>query len=226
MSDTLNDFYKHWNFSSGEAKNKLEIAPPPSDFKNITDNLPVDTTNTNLRLLTTDPNNKEKDIKTWMIESIKNAKERVLIQDPYFNDPEVVKVLKDAVNRGVKVEVIFPNSNDVPLMKHLDDMVMDELYAAGAGVFLYNTSGKESFNHLKATVVDDYVSLGSSNKDVRSLNTNQEINYVIDDKKFADLFIKNVWEKDKTNSQPAEPSPENFAKRLIKEGFKQIPSMF
>ncbi len=111
-------------------------------------------------------------------------------------------------------------------MKHLDDNVTDELYAAGANVYLYNTSGKESFNHLKATVVDDYVSLGSSNKDVRALNTNQEINYVIEDKDFTEMFIKRVWEKDKTNSQPAEPSPENFVKRLIKQGFKQIPSMF
>ncbi len=226
MSDTLNDFYKHWNFSSGESKDKIEKAPPPSSFKNMTDSLPFDTSGTKLRLLTTDPNNKEKDIKIWMIESIKNAKERVLIQDPYFNDPEIVKHLKDAVSRGVKVEVIFPNSNDVAIMKHLDDSVMDELYAAGAGVFLYNTSGKESFNHLKATIVDDYVSIGSSNKDVRALNTNQEINYVVDDKNFADMFIKQVWEKDKSNSQPAEPQPENFAKRLVKEGFKQIPSMF
>lgn len=226
MSDTLNDFYQHWNFSSGQPKNKLEKAPAPSAFKDTSDDLPFDTTGSKLRLLTTDPNNKEKDIKTWMYESIKNAKERVFIQDPYFNDPEMVKHLKDAVNRGVKVEVIFPNSNDVAIMKHLDDNVLDELYAAGANVYEYNTSGKESFNHLKTTIVDDYVSVGSSNKDVRALNTNQEINYVIDDKNFADMFIKKVWEKDKTNSQPAEPSPENFVKRLIKEGFKQVPSMF
>lgn len=226
MSDTLNDFYKHWNYSSGESKEKLEKAPSPQYFKNIVDDLPIDTKNTKMRLLTTDPRNKEKDIKTWMYEAIKNAKERVLIQDPYFNDPEMVKHLKDAVKRGVKVEVIFPNSNDVSIMKHLDDNVTDQLYAAGASVFLYNTSGKESFNHLKATVVDDYVSLGSSNKDVRALNTNQEINYVIDDKDFTNMFIKRVWEKDKSNSQPAEPAPENFVKRLIKEGFNQIPSMF
>lgn len=226
MSDTLNDFYQHWNYSSGEPKEKLEKAPSPQHFKNVTDDLPIDTSNTKMRLLTTDPRNKEKDIKIWMYEAIKNSKERVLIQDPYFNDPEMVKHLKDAVKRGVKVEVIFPNSNDVPIMKHLDDNVTDELYAAGANVYLYNTSGKESFNHLKATVVDDYVSLGSSNKDVRALNTNQEINYVIEDKDFTEMFIKRVWEKDKTNSQPAEPSPENFVKRLIKQGFKQIPSMF
>lgn len=226
MSDTLNDFYKHWNFSSGQSKDKLEKAPPPQAFKNIVDDLPVDTKNAKLRLLTTDPNNKEKDIKTWMYESIKNAKERVFIQDPYFNDPEIVNLLKDAINRGVKVEVIFPNSNDVPLMKHLDDNVLDELYAAGANVYMYNTSGKESFNHLKATVVDDYVSLGSSNKDVRALNTNQEINYVIDDKDFTNMFLQRVWEKDKSNSQPAEPSPENFVKRLVKQGLKQVPSLF
>lgn len=226
MSDTLNDFYAHWNYSSGESKDKLEKAPSPEFFKNVTDDLPVDTKNTKMRLLTTDPRNKEKDIKLWMYEAIKNAKERVLIQDPYFNDPDMVKLLKDAVKRGVKVEVIFPNSNDVAIMKHLDDNVADQLYAAGASVYSYNTSGKESFNHLKATVVDDYVSLGSSNKDVRALNTNQEINYVLDDKDFTNMFIQKVWEKDKSNSQPIEPQPENFVKRLIKEGFNSMPSMF
>lgn len=227
MSDTLNDFYRKWSFSSGD---KVEKAPPPSAFKSYkttetgTD-LPFDTVS-KARLITTSPTEDKQQIRTWMLMAINNAKERVYIEDPYFNDPEIIEALKKAINRGVKVEVIFPNSNDVAIMKHLDDNVIDELYAEGGNLFNYNTSGKESFNHLKATIIDDMVALGSSNKDVRAMKTNQEINYVFDDKKFAEQVIKEIWEKDKQNSTPAEPAPENFAKRLIKLGLKEAPSLF
>lgn len=231
MSDVLNDFYKHWNYSSGEGKEKLEKAPQPEAFKidkklNPNATKEVDSSNSKVRLITTDPNESKKSIKTWMLEAVSNAKQRVLVQDPYFNDPEIINALKGAVNRGVKVEVIFPDSNDVKIMKHLDDNTLDELYAEGADTYKYNTNGKESFNHLKATVVDDVVCLGSANRDVRSMNTNQEINYVIDDPKFAKEFMDKVWNKDKENSTFAEPSPENFVKRIIKLGFKQFPSLF
>jgi cardiolipin synthase len=224
MSDTLNDFYKHWSYSSGD---KLEKAPPPSAFNNVKNNdMPMDLSGKKVRLITTDFANKDKDIKTWMVEAIKNAKERIFIQDPYFNDPEIIGALKGAINKGVKVEVILPGANDVSIMKHLGDNVLDELYAAGADMYSYITNGREEFNHLKATLIDDMVSIGSANKDVRAMNTNQEINYVITDKEFADIFKNNVWIKDKAKSEFAQPEPENFAKRLIKLGLKQMPSMF
>lgn len=224
MSDTLNDFYKHWTYSTGD---KLEKAPPPSAFNNVrTNDMPMDLSGKSVRLITTDFNNRDKDIKTWMVEAMKNAKERIYIQDPYFNDPEIITALKGAINRGVKVEVILPGSNDVSIMKHLGDNVLDELYAEGADMYTYITNGREEFNHLKATLVDDMVSIGSANKDVRAMNTNQEINYVITDKEFAEVFKNNVWIKDKENSEFAQPEPENFAKRLIKLGLKKMPSMF
>lgn len=224
MSDTLNDFYKHWTYSTGD---KLEKAPPPSAFNNVrTNDMPMDLSGKSVRLITTDFNNRDKDIKTWMVEAMKNAKERIYIQDPYFNDPEIISTLKGAINRGVKVEVILPGSNDVSIMKHLGDNVLDELYAEGADIYEYKTNGREEFNHLKATLVDDMVSIGSANKDVRAMNTNQEINYVITDKEFAEVFKNNVWIKDKENSEFAQPEPENFAKRLIKLGLKKMPSMF
>lgn len=228
MSDILNDFYKHWSFSSDDPKDKLEKAPPPEAFKltSKTNTENFETSNSKVRLLTTDPNEKNKGIKIWMLEAISHAKERVLVQDPYFNDPEIINALKEAVNRGVKVEVIFPDSNDVKIMKHLDENTLDELYAEGADTYKYNTNGKESFNHLKVTVVDDMVCLGSANRDVRAMNTNQEINYVIDDPKFTKEFMDKVWVKDKEKSTFAEPVPENFVKRIIKLGFKQFPSLF
>ncbi|GIW20998.1 MAG: hypothetical protein KatS3mg068_0005 [Candidatus Sericytochromatia bacterium] len=228
MSDTLKDFYKKWSFTTGKP---LEWTPPPTAYKKFDDknlnegNFNFDST-AKLRLITTSPSEKRKDIRTWMLEAIKNAKERVYIQDPYFNDPDIIKELKNAINRGVKVQIILPNANDVHIMKHIGDYVADELYAEGADVYIYNTSGKESFNHLKATIVDDLISVGSANKDMRAMNTNEEINYVIDDKKFTEIFIKRVWENDIKNSTQYRPVPDNVLKRLIKQTFKEIPSMF
>lgn len=228
MSDTLKDFYKKWSFTTGKP---LEWTPPPSAYKKFDKNnfkegnLEFDST-AKLRLITTSPSEKRKDIRTWMIEAINNAKERVYIQDPYFNDPDIIKALKNAVNRGVKVQVIIPNANDVHIMKHIGDYVADELYSEGADVYVYNTNGKESFNHLKATIVDDFVSVGSANKDMRAMNTNEEINYVIDDKDFTNNFIKRVWEPDIKNSTKYKPVPDNVLKKLIKLAIKEIPSMF
>lgn len=225
MSDLLNNFYENWSFS---AETELELAPPPESFKveEGAETLPMDQGNTSVRLITTDPRLGEKDINTWMIEAINNAQDRVIVEDPYFNDPAIVQALIRAVNRNVQVDVIFPNSNDVPIFKHLDDNTLDELYVAGANVHSYNTNGKESFNHLKATVVDNMVSIGSANKDTRALHTNQEINVVIDDKDFAEQFIEEVMNVDIANSSPAKPKQENFMQRAVKEFMKRNPSLF
>lgn len=228
MSDTMKDFNKKWSFTTGKP---LEWTPPAASYKKFDNNsfkdgnLEFDST-AKLRLITTSPSEKKKDIRTWMLESINNAKERVYIQDPYFNDPDIVQALKNAINRGVKVQIILPNANDVHIMKHIGDYVADELYAEGAEVYIYNTSGKEAFNHLKATVVDDFISVGSANKDMRAMNTNEEINYVIDDKKFTNNFIKRVWEPDIKNSTQFKPIPDNVLKRLVKLAVKEMPSMF
>jgi cardiolipin synthase len=228
MSDTIKDFNKKWSFTTGKP---LEWAPPPSYYKKFDNNnfkegnLEFDST-AKIRLITTSPSEKKKDIRTWMLEAINNAKERVYIQDPYFNDPDIIQALKNAINRGVKVQIILPNANDVHIMKHIGSYVADELYAEGADLYIYNTSGKESFNHLKATIVDDLVSVGSANKDMRAMNTNEEINYVIDDKKFTNDFIKRVWEPDIKNSTKFKPVPDNVLRRIVKLGFSKIPSMF
>ncbi|MFN8674376.1 MAG: phosphatidylserine/phosphatidylglycerophosphate/cardiolipin synthase family protein [Candidatus Sericytochromatia bacterium] len=226
MSDILSDFHKHWNFSAPKDKFTSKVPPPEAFIINNQNELKTDSKNSSVRLITTDPVDKKKNIKEWTLNAINNAKNRVYLQDPYFNDPEIINALKKAVNRGVKVEVILPNANDVSIMKHLGDNTIDELYSEGADTYKYNTGGKESFNHLKAIVVDDYVCLGSANRDVRAMNTNQEINYVIDDKEFTDAFIEKVWKKDKANSSFVEPTPENFLKRLVKLGFKSMPSLF
>ena len=46
------------------------------------------------------------------------------------------------------------------------------------------------------------------------------------DKKFTEKIIERVWEPDKKNSTPAEVMPDNFAKRLVKLGLKEVPSLF
>jgi len=100
-----------------------------------------------------------------------------------------VRVLAEAVRRGVDVRLLLPARTDVPLVRHAGHGYFRALLRLGVRVFEYGAA----ILHAKSLVADDFVSVvGSTNLDFRSFHFNAEANLVILDAPtglaFADAF--------------------------------------
>jgi cardiolipin synthase len=107
------------------------------------------------------------------------ARERVCIMTPYFiPDRQLVTALNTAALRGVKVELLLPERNNLPLVQWASRAYFWELLQYGVRIYLQ----PPPFDHSKLLLVDDLYSLvGSANLDPRSLRLNFEFNLEVYD---------------------------------------------
>lgn len=112
---------------------------------------------------------------------LNTAQRRVLIIAPYFVPTHRVRqALKDAVDRGVDVQILLSAKSDIPLTPEASHYVGNNLAKRGAHVWLFHGG----FHHTKIMMVDDlYCTIGSGNMDARSLRCDYEVNTVIFSKK-------------------------------------------
>jgi cardiolipin synthase len=111
-------------------------------------------------------------IKWVLLAALNTAKQRICIMTPYFlPDLTLVAALNLAVMRGVTVDILLPEKNNLiyvhwAMMAHLPHVV-------GHGCRVWFTAAP--FDHGKLMLVDDaWVLLGSANWDARSLRLNFE----------------------------------------------------
>jgi cardiolipin synthase len=118
-----------------------------------------------------------------LISAITNAEKQVCIINAYFvPDPQLVKALRDAAERGVDVRLILASHTDSPSAYYAGRSHYSELLEAG--VKIYERRG--GLVHAKTAIVDGVWSwVGSSNLDWRSALDNNEINAVILGREFA-----------------------------------------
>jgi cardiolipin synthase len=113
------------------------------------------------------------------------ARERILIQNPYFlPDDEAVEALGQAVARGVDVRVMVPSAqaSDMPIVQHAAHHNFERLLELGVRIFEF----QKCLLHQKVVTVDGvWCAVGSSNFDDRSFETNDEITLGIRDPDMA-----------------------------------------
>ena len=102
---------------------------------------------------------------------------------------EEKKALRNAVKRGVKVEVMVSAHSDIPLTPDCVFYNVHRLMKHGVDVWIY----EDGFHHTKVIMVDGkFCTVGSANLNSRSLNFDYEENAVIIDpyttKELSDMF--------------------------------------
>jgi len=100
-----------------------------------------------------------------IMEMVREAKHTIRIIQPYVtNIDELEDVLVEALNRGVKVEIVSARIRDQPVYKgFLNSKIFERLKSKGAVVY----EEPFKFLHMKAIEVDDgaVMTLGSFNQD-------------------------------------------------------------
>ncbi|WVN41669.1 phospholipase D-like domain-containing protein [beta proteobacterium MWH-UniP1] len=130
------------------------------------------------RLLLRDNLRHRRSIESWYLWKIRFAKRDVLIANAYFVPTyRFRQALIEAAGRGVRVRLLLQGNSDQWWTHWATQALIGELVAAGIEIYEYT----ESFLHAKVAVIDDAMTVGSSNIDPFSLMLSLEANLVADD---------------------------------------------
>jgi cardiolipin synthase len=121
------------------------------------------------------------------------AQKRVRIVTPYFlPDLSVVSALNVAVLRGVSVEILLPQKNNLRTVHWACQAQLWQVLERGCRVWFT----RPPFDHTKAMIVDDaWCLVGSGNWDARSLRLNFEVNVECYDPALAEALNRILDEK-------------------------------
>ena len=187
VNSLQNAFTEDWLFVTGE---KLEgepwFRPNPACGQVVA------------RGITDGPDDNYDRLRMLMLGAISLARSSVRICTPYFlPDNTLISALNAAVLRGVQVDILIPDQNNLTIVdwasqSHLQDLVR-------YGCRIWRTA--PPFDHSKMMIVDGYWSLiGSANWDPRSLNLNFEFNVECYSRALADQLIT-LFERKRTGAR-------------------------
>lgn len=123
----------------------------------------------------TDGPDEDLDKLRWAIlAGLVSARESIRIATPYFlPDPSLISALNLAAMRGVEVDILLPEKNNLPVVHWASQALWWQVLEYGCRIWVT----PPPFDHSKLFVVDDCWSfIGSANWDPRSLRLNFEFN--------------------------------------------------
>ncbi len=209
-------FLKMWNKVSGQNIHGAEyFRARKQDY--LVQGLKPDTTATAYHkmvgIINREPHISKDIIRYFYVNAINDAKDSIKLISPYFTlSHKLKKALKNAVKRGVKVEIMLSTKSDIPLTPDCGFYNAHKLMKAGCKIWMY-TPG---FHHTKIIMVDGkFCTVGSANLNARSLRWDYEENAVIvdpcttaqlsalfdRDKKDSFLLNEENWRKWRTGGQ-------------------------
>lgn len=139
------------------------------------------------------PDEDHDNLRLTLLGGLASARRRVRIMTPYFlPDDSLITALNVAALRGVQVDVILPERNNLVLVQWASASLWWQVLEHGCRIWLT----PPPFDHSKLMVVDGLWSLvGSGNWDPRSLRLNFEFNVECYDRELAARLEAHIGEK-------------------------------
>lgn len=162
-----------------------------------------------LRVLLSSIGNHE--IYNAQLEAIRRAQRYIYIQNAYFTDDTLLRELVLARRRGVDVRVIVPMETDHGPINRSNVLAVNLMLEYGIRVFIY-----PGFSHVKASIFDGWVCVGSANFDRLSLHLNRELNISSSEPEVAEQLLERLFEPDfRSSPELTEPIPERWIDHLV-----------
>lgn len=135
-----------------------------------------------VRLVLRDNDEATNHIETQYLRAIRGAQRRLVIANAYFFPGyRMLRELRNAARRGVKVELILQGLPDMPVVRQCSRLLYDYLLREGVEIHEYCQRPL----HGKVALMDEeWATVGSSNLDPLSLSLNLEGNVMIRDRAF------------------------------------------
>jgi cardiolipin synthase len=151
-----------------------------------------------VRAIGSTPSNSQDLIYLTLLSVITHAEKHAHLTIAYFApDPQLLKALTDAAQRGVEVKLVLPSYTDSWSIFHLGRSYYTTLLKGGVKLYLR----RGAVMHAKTASVDGvWSTVGSTNLDWRSFLHNDEINAVVISRQFAaqmdTMFNADIAESD------------------------------
>lgn len=170
-------FAADWYFVINENLSVQKYFPPFTDVPG-----------TPVQISASGPDSDWQNIEQAIFVAITNARKKIYITTPYLMPPQsIVSALETAALSNVDVRIIIPEKSDAITPKWCSFSFVEKLLEAGVKVYFY----QHGFMHSKFMIVDDVLStIGTTNLDFRSLETNFEVNAFIYEEAFAKKLEK------------------------------------
>ena len=165
-------------------------------------------------LLLTGPGRGHRALKHSLFHDFSNARAIDIMSSYFLPNLRILRALKKAARRGVRVRLILAGKSDVRLMRIATRGLYPSLLRAGVEIYEY----EPQILHAKMVVVDNIVYAGSANLDARSLSINYEVLARIINASLADE-AREIFEGDLTHCRRIEPrgwrTPRGMWQKLI-----------
>jgi cardiolipin synthase A/B len=177
-------FADDWAFSTGEVLDGERWFPPPAGMIRGS---------TIARGVSDGPDEDFDKLRMTLLGALAAAQSSVRVVTPYFlPDAALITSLNVAAMRGVTVDVLLPERNNLRLIQWASTAQLWQILQRGCRVWLT----PPPFDHSKLMVVDrTWVLLGSANWDPRSLRLNFEFNVECYDPALGGSLDEHVEEK-------------------------------
>ena len=135
-------------------------------------------------MLVTRDNSRHRDaIERQYRAAIRSARHEIIIANAYFFPGyRLLKAMRRAAKRGVRVHLILQGQPDMPIVKYAAATLHAHLLRAGIKIHEYC---KRPLHGKVALIDDEWATVGSSNLDPLSLALNLEANVIVRDRAFA-----------------------------------------
>jgi cardiolipin synthase len=129
-----------------------------------------------------------------VLQSFRNARNYVYVENPYLFDKQVMSNLVRARERGADVRVIIPHVSDSRFGSRAELIAANYLVGQGVRVFFY-----PGMTHVKALLADDWACVGSGNLNQFGLRLCQEHNVATSDPLFSAHLKRALFDEDFTH---------------------------
>lgn len=198
VSDLQGVFINFWNKVTGDSLQGTQYYPGMRNAALLFPDLKRDTTVTAgkklIGLTNRDPFTSPRIVHDTFIKAINSAKKQIQIINPYMTlCSHTKKALRNAVRRGVDLQIMVSAKSDIPITPRLVERNVHKLMKEGATIYFY----EGGFHHSKIMMVDSLFSfIGSANLNSRSLCFDYECNMLIADR-FTTNALQSIFDKDK-----------------------------
>lgn len=205
VADFQRLFLRTWRDQHGPPLDESKYLPPLApEGKEI------------VRAIGSSPNDAYSVVYLSLMGAIINAQRYVYITNAYFvPDPQLIRALVDAAQRGVDVRLVLPSTTDSRSAAYAAHSHYAELLRGGVKIY----ERQAALLHAKTAVVDGVWSMvGSANLDWRSAVDNDELDAVILSPDFAAKMVR-TYAFDESRSDLIDPV--RWEHRSIRERVKE-----
>ncbi|HSM40256.1 MAG TPA: cardiolipin synthase [Afifellaceae bacterium] len=175
-----------------------------------------------IQVIPSGPGQTDDGLLQMILHLIGSARRELIMTTPYLvPDESLLRAIRGAAGRGVRVALIVPEKVDSFLTRHASRSYYDDLLDLGVEIHLF----RGGLLHTKSIMVDSAISMfGTANLDMRSLWINYEVSLFVYDAGFARELraLQEGYMDDAERLEPGVWAARGFGERFLQNALRLV----